>query len=343
MKILSPVDKIEEVDRLAQAGAHELYCGVMADDWHYRTISVNRRHEKAASFNSFEELGEAVQCAHAHGIPIFLTLNEHYFAAADLPAVLRCARRAQKLGVDGFIVSDLSLILALRGEGVELHVSTGGTTFNSESAHFYQELGAKRIVLPRHLTPKEMRGIVTAVPEMKMEIFILNSKCPYIDGLCTFHHGLDAVVDPHEKSSYRNGCMLPYKISSDRQVQDAAWDKQHIWAIAHMDENPCGACALIDFREMGIASLKIVGRGNPLTKKVKDVEFLRTALDLLEQAPARSAFIEQTRTLYRATYGWPCRIYMCYYPNIEDGKRESSRNAQRRTEKDGIRDIARPT
>jgi len=343
MKILSPLDKIEEVDRLAKAGAHEFYCGVAADDWPYRTVSVNRRHEKAASFNGFVELAEAVERAHAHGIPLFLTLNEHYFSAVDLAAVLRYTKRARDLGVDGFIVSDLSLMLALRGEGVELHVSTGGTTFNRESARFYQELGVKRIVLPRHLTLKEMRGIVTAVPEIKMETFILNSKCPYIDGFCTFHHGLDAVVDQHEKKSYRNGCMLPYRISSDRQPGDAAWEKQHIWAIAHMDENPCGACALIDLQEMGIASLKIVGRGNTLTRKVKDVEFLTAALDFLKQAPARGAFVEQTRTLYRATYGWPCRIYMCYYPDVEDGKRDLSPNAQLRAEEDGIRDSARPS
>lgn len=343
MKILSPLDRIEEVDRLAEAGAHEFYCGVTADDWPYSTVSVNRRHEKAASFNSFAELAEGVERAHTHGIPVFLTLNEHYFSAVDLAAVLRYAIRARDLGVDGFIVSDLSLMVALRGEGVELHVSTGGTTFNSESARFYQELGVKRIVLDRHLTPKEMRGIVTAVPEMKVEVFILNSKCPYIDGFCTFHHGLDAVVDPHEKKSYRNGCMLPYRISSDRPPEDAALEKQHIWAIAHMDENPCGACALIDFQEMGIASLKIVGRGNTLTRKVKDVEFVRRALDSLKQTPARGAFIEQTRTLYRATYGWPCRIYMCYYPNVEDGMRELSPNAQLRTEEDGIRDSDLPS
>jgi collagenase-like PrtC family protease len=317
MKILSPVDTIEEIGQLAKAGADELYCGVTAEDWPYRTISVNRRHDKAASFDGFKQLAEAVTSAHRHGIPLFLTLNEHYCTAADFPTILNYAKKARDLGIDGLIVSDLSLILALRSERVELHVSTGGTTFNKESARFYQGLGVKRIVLPRHLTLKEMRGIVAAVPDLKMEAFILNSKCPYIDGLCTFHHGLDAVTEPDQKKSYRNACMLPYAIASDNDRGNLAWKKQHIWAIAHMDENPCGICALPDFEQIGIASLKIVGRGNPTARKVKDIQFLRAAYDLSQRSLVKGAFIEQARKLYRGTYGWPCRIYMCYYPYVE--------------------------
>lgn len=320
MKILSPVDRTEEIDQLAEAGADELYCGVTVEDWPYRTISVNRRHDKAASFGGFRQLAEAVTRAHGRGMPLFLTLNEHYCTAADFPIILTYAKKARDLGIDGLIVSDLSLILALRGEGIELHVSTGGTTFNKESARFYQKLGVKRIVLPRHLTLDEMRGIAVAVPDLKTEAFILNSKCPYIDGFCTFHHGLDAVADPDEKKNYRNACMLPYTISSDSDRGNIAWEKQHIWAIAHMDENPCGICALIDFERIGIASVKIVGRGNPTARKVKDIEFLRAAQDLSRRFPLKATFIEHARKLYRRTYGWPCRIYMCYYPHVESAQ-----------------------
>ena len=314
MKILSPVDRVEEVDELVKAGADELYCGGLTKDWAYRTVSVNRRHEKQASFETFEELETCVKIAHSYGIPVFLTLNEHYCTAFDFPIVLGYAEKARELQVDAFIVTDLSLILALREKGVEIHISTGGTTFNSECAMFYRSLGAKRIILPRHLTVNEIRQIVENVPEIKMEVFILNSKCPNIDGFCTFHHGLTEVVEEEEKKNYRNACMLPYEISADCPKESVVWERQHIWRIAHMDERPCGACALIDFIEMGVASVKIVGRGNTLSKKVMDIQFIKTAIDFLKESPTKREFTEKARKLYQETYGWPCRIYMCYYP-----------------------------
>jgi len=42
MKILSPLDSIEEVDGLAKAGAGEFFCGVLEDSWYekYPVISI---------------------------------------------------------------------------------------------------------------------------------------------------------------------------------------------------------------------------------------------------------------------------------------------------------------
>lgn len=318
MKILSPVDKVEEVDELIKAGADELYCGVLTTDWPYQTISINRRHEKNASFETFEELGACVKTAHSHGVPVFLTLNEHYYTAFEYPIVLNYVEKALEYKVDALIVTDLALVLSLRDRGVEVHISTGGTTFNSECAKFYQSLGAKGIILPRHLTVNEISEIVKNVPEVKMEVFILNSKCPNIDGFCTFHHGLTEVVAENEKKNYRNACMLPYEISVDGPKERVTLERQHIWRITHMDERPCGACALMDFMEMGVASVKIVGRGNTIFKKIGDIQFIKTCINFLKENPSKGEFIEKTRKLYQEAYECPCRIYMCYYPYMDE-------------------------
>jgi collagenase-like PrtC family protease len=314
MKILSPVDKVEEVEKLIEAGADELYCGVLPKDWPYRTISINRRAERNASFQTFEELGACIKIAHSHGVPVFLTINEHYCTDFEYPIVLDYIERALDVQVDAFIVTDISLILTLRERHAEVHISTGGTTFNSECAKFYQSLGAKRIILSRQLTVDEISHIVTDVPEIMMEVFILNSKCPNIDGFCTFHHGLEEVVGEHEKKNYRNACMLPYEISVEGERERVVWERQHIWRIAHMDDRPCGVCAIMDFREIGVESLKIVGRGNTLLKKVVDIKFIKTAINLLKENPGKRELVEKTRKVYQETYGNPCRIYMCYYP-----------------------------
>jgi putative protease len=323
LKILSPLNNLDEVEELIRAGADELYCGVLPREWPYATISINRRQEKNASFQAFQELADCVRIAHSHQVPIFLALNEHYYTNDQYPTILEYVDKALEADVDALMVTDIGLLLALKRKGItaEIHISTGGTTFNSECAKFYEDLGAKRIVLPRHLTVNEIREIVEGVPELEAEVFILNSKCPNIDGFCTFHHGLMAVVDEGEKRYYRNACMLPHYISVDDEIdgflkEKIPWERQCIWQSVHLDKRPCGACALMDFEEIGVASVKIVGRGNSLEKKIADIHFIKACLDFLEGKPQKPEYIEKTQRLYQFTYGYPCRIYMCYYPYL---------------------------
>lgn len=330
IRILSPVSKVDETGRLIQAGAEELYCGLLPADWPYVAFSINRRQEPEANFQSFDELKRCIDIAHTHGVLLFLTLNEHYYTDKQYPYILDYVERAMAVGVDAFFIADIALLLTLRelSFDVPVHISTGGTTFNSACARFYQSLGAKRIILPRYLTPDEIRQIVKKVPGFPFEVFILNSKCYNVDGFCTFHHGLAAVVDKGEAKKYRNACMLPYDIYlsspiySDEELARVApkvsQERQHLWKTTHIDTRPCGACAIYDFQEMGIYSVKIVGRKNSTKKKLVDITFIKNCIDFLnKQKPSREEYIERTQRLYQETYKYPCRSYMCYYPSIK--------------------------
>ncbi|MCX8125665.1 MAG: U32 family peptidase [Dehalococcoidia bacterium] len=324
MKLLSPVDRVEEVEPLIEAGADELYCGLLTEDWHRQYIagSINRRPGGAANFTTFERLEQCLSIARSHSVPVFLTLNEHYYIEKQYPYIEGLIERAEKAGVSAFIVADLAIILLLRemGTRARIIISTGGTTFNSSTAKFYLELGASRIILPRHLTISEIGSIVNKVKgDIEFEVFVLNSRCPNVDGLCTFHHGL---ADKSIDLLYRNACMLPYNISVafDEGAEDPGSQisvrRQRIWELVHVDDFPCGACALWDFNQLGIDSVKIVGRGNQTARKLTDVKFLRSLLNLLSQGPTRQEFQDVARRRYRETYKRPCRIYMCYYPEV---------------------------
>ena len=329
MRILSPVSKVDEVERLIQAGAEELYCGLLPSDWPYIAFSINRRQGPEANFQSFNELRRCIDIAHTHSVPLFLTLNEHYYTDKQYPYILDYVKRALDVGVDAFFISDVALLLTFRELkiGATVHISTGGTTFNSVCARFYQSLGAKRIILPRHLTLDEIRQIVMKVPGFPFEVFILNSKCPNVDGFCTFHHGLAEVVDKGKAKRYRNACMIPYDIYlsspmyNDERLAAVAprisQERQHLWERTHIDARPCGACAIYDFQEMGIYSVKIVGRENSTVKKLVDITFIKNCIVFLnKQKPGREEYIGRTQRLYQETYKYPCRSYMCYYPSI---------------------------
>jgi hypothetical protein len=59
-----------------------------------------------------------------------------------------------------------------------------------------------------------------------------------------------------------------------------------------------------------------VCRGNPLVRKVLDVQFLKYLLDMLDQKPSKTEFRSISRKLYQKTYNRQCRPHMCYYPEV---------------------------
>ncbi|MCK5009399.1 MAG: U32 family peptidase [Deltaproteobacteria bacterium] len=338
IKILSPVSRCDEVEDVIAAGADELYCGILLDDWikgYTVSASLNRRQEDntilgtSPHFKSFEELKESVEIAHSRSVPVILTLNEHYYSKDQYPYLLSYVDKVLEAGVDAFIIGDVAFILSLRERGIstDIHISTAGTAFNSETVRFYQELGASRVILPRHLTIEEIESIASEVSDVELEAFILNSRCANIDGFCTFQHGLaDLFPDEKVKEQYLNACMLPYKISvypdakveSDSDIKEKiSWERQSIWSALHIDDRPCGACALFEFSKIGLHGVKIVGRQNAKSKKIKDVIFLRTLIDSLsEKNPSKEEFRKFSRRLYQETYEWPCLIFKCYYPSV---------------------------
>jgi len=328
MKILSPIDKVDEVEEVIKAGADELYCGVLLRDWlsKYTIAAVNRRPAGIANLKSFDELKNCVDIAHSYSVPVCLTINEHYYTQEQYPLLFGYVEAAINAGTDSFLISDPALILALREKNLKIaiHVSTGGVTFNAETARFYQSLGALRITIPRHLTIREIAELVKKSPGIEKCVFILNSRCPNEDGLCTFMHIQSG--DP----SYQNACLLPYSVrlltpeSGDTEFDEAKTKReivscvrQLVWSRFHMDDVPCGACALYEFAEMGIEAVKIVGRGNPTWRKVTDVRFIRLLLGILrDKSVSREAYREQAQGLYGHIYQRPCRTALCYYPEV---------------------------
>jgi collagenase-like PrtC family protease len=340
LKILSPLSRADEVEDLIEAGVDEFYCGVLPENWREKytiAASLNRRQEDnpiictSPHMGSFEELARSIQLAHAKNIPVILTINEHYYSRTQYPYLEDYIENAISSGIDAFIVGDLGLLLTLREMGLaqQIHISTAGTAFNAETIHFYRDLGASRVILPRHLALEEVGEIAQKVTDIELEAFILNSRCANVDGLCTFQHGLvDLIDEGTPRRLYENACMLPYEISAaveDCEEDEAekileekvSWEKQHFWTAMHIDARPCGVCALYEFEEMGLAGVKIVGRQNASEKKIKDVKFIRQLLNFLrDQRPAKTSFREYTRKLYQQQYQCPCLIFKCYYPSV---------------------------
>ncbi len=328
MKILSPLDSVDEVDALVDAGAGEFYCGLLDERWHesYPVISLNRRPAGKGHFRSFADLGEAVKRAHDRGVSVYFTLNEHYYTDEQYTLLWYYIDGALAAGIDAFIVTDFGLIASLqeRKYQVPLHCSTGTTVFNRRSLSFFKELGVSNITLPRHLSVEELRSLSAHASGVDLTVFILNSRCVNVDGFCTFQHGL---AGREIAPMYRNACMLPFKVSGFKvqgsvQVQTLPADspqieRQKLWERVHVDDHPCGVCGLFDLYDMGIGSVKIVGRGNPTERKLTDVTFVSNLIcEMQQEARDRDRYLQRARKQYVAVYGRQCRRFMCYYPEL---------------------------
>jgi putative protease len=357
MKILAPVNSPKEVEKIIQAGADEIYCGILPDNWKEKFTNIassNRREWQAANLTNFCELQEVVDIAHSNNTPVYLALNALY-TGKQYPLVFEQVEKSRKINIDALIVADLGLLLSLKKEkiGLDIHISTGGTTFNSETAKFYEELGASRIVLPRHLTIEEIEQIVKSCPSLKFEVFILNSGCKNIDGFCTFQHGVNEILhgqlwnlpkrlnlDRHLLNLIRrlpkkltqglkscisgidSPCLLNYEISllpgttslSNRQKRSILKNISFGFNLLS-GVDTCGVCRLGELENMGVYGVKIVGRNYSTLKKLNDVRFLKAALSYstANQFDANDFYAFVKKTFLHI-YGMKCGE-LCYYPD----------------------------
>jgi collagenase-like PrtC family protease len=340
LKILSPLSRPDEVEPIINAGADELYCGVLPAEWRENytvAASLNRRQEDnpvictTPHMKNFKEFEESLKIAHKYNTHVVLTLNEHYYNQQQYKYLTGYIEKALHAGVDAFIVGDVGIILTIRemDTNVKIYISTAGTAFNSQTVHFYRDLGASRVILPRHLSLEEIEEISRNAVDIELETFILNSRCANVDGFCTFHHGLaDFIPEKERKRDYENACMVLYKITaavkgcSDDEAEkllreEVSWERQYFWSAMHIDERPCGACALYEFEKMGLTGVKIIGRQNTKEKKINDVKFIHHLLNFLrDEKPAKKAFRKYAQKLYQQQYERPCIIFKCYYPSV---------------------------
>ena len=199
-RILAPFTNIAEIGPLKEAGADELYCGYVNDEltkkWPSAFHILNRRGE-GASFENHEVFKTAVRTAEKNNLAVYVTLNGLY-TPEQYPLLHKLVKSIDCLeGIKGFIVADIGFLLSLKKNNFkkEIHISTGGTCFNSHTAKFFEALGAKRIVLDRALTSHEITDIITrSEAKIDFEIFIMGEPCGgFIDGFCAFFHCLENV------------------------------------------------------------------------------------------------------------------------------------------------------
>jgi len=268
---------LDEARSVLRAGADELYLGAMFDDWARdfgEDAWLTRRQGRTAHVRSREVLRAIVAETKAAGRDVFLACNARYTVAV-LDRVHDLLADFEAMGGDGAILTEPVLMARLRRDGSRLIpvVSSLANVTNSASARFFAALGARRIVLPGHLSFAGASAFTGALVDLEFEWLAVYRPCAFVDGLCGFHHALRLPSDiaaeyDHDSNgdtfallpSYAgHGCQL---LGSSGRAPSPA--KQPLPNKDHL-------------RQIRITHLKIAGRGEEIAATMEAIKALRQA------------------------------------------------------------------
>ncbi len=216
-ELLSPAGDFEKLRAAVRYGADAVY--LAGESFGMRTASANFTDE---------ELAEAVRFTHERGVKLYVTVNVMP-RDAEYEELEKFLKFLDSIGVDALIISDMGVLsLAKRAAPhTEIHVSTQASAVSAASCLAWHELGAKRIVLARELSLKDIENIRAALPsEVELETFIHGSMCVAYSGRCLLSEyliGRDANHGACAQSCrwvYRPASELTMDIAEEKRPDD---------------------------------------------------------------------------------------------------------------------------
>ena len=122
---------------------------------------------------------------------------------ADLDNLISCAKESD---IDAIIVHDIAAIKIAKRYNMNFHISTQANISNIESAKFFEDFGAERIILARELSLKQIKNIKNELNKTEVECFVHGAMCTSISGRCYFSA---TILDSEEFSANRGNCAQP--------------------------------------------------------------------------------------------------------------------------------------
>lgn len=173
IELLSPAGDEEKMRVAFNYGADAVYFG--GQNYSLRANAKN--------FNN-EEIKNAVILAHGLNKKVYVTVNI-IFHDEDFEGLEEYLKYLDGAGVDAIIVSDISVMNLWKKLNLkmELHVSTQASTLNKETALFYKNIGATRVVLAREALKDNIKEI-KEYTGLELEAFIHGAMCTSISGRC---------------------------------------------------------------------------------------------------------------------------------------------------------------
>jgi len=175
IELLAPAGSLTKLKYAVEYGADAVYIG--GEEFSLRVASQNF---------TIPEIKEGIEYAHQRGKKVYITANiiPHNDDLKEFPDFVR---QVSDLGADAIIISDLGMFSIVRdvAPNLDIHISTQANNTNYASAKMWYSLGAKRVILARDLSFKEIGEIREKInPDQELECFVHGAMCVSYSGRC---------------------------------------------------------------------------------------------------------------------------------------------------------------
>lgn len=286
-ELLSPAGNFEKLKAAVNYGADAVY------------LAGRNFGMRAASTNfDRDELIAAVYYCHSHNVKLYVTVNvmPHTSEYEELSDYIRFL---DEVGVDAVIVADIGVVMLIReiAPSLEIHISTQTSAVSAQACIAWHKLGAKRVVLARELTMKDIIEIRKNIPDsLEIEAFVHGAMCIAYSGRCllsNYFTGRDA-----NHGACAQSCRWKYSptaidlAESNRpdipSVATAYEEKGETFFMSSRDTSMIEH--IPELEESGITSYKIEGRVKSAYYTAVVTNTYRMAIDAYRRDPAGYKF-----------------------------------------------------
>ncbi|MBE7051506.1 MAG: U32 family peptidase [Ruminococcaceae bacterium] len=250
VELLAPAGSLSKLKYAIEYGADAVYIG--GEEFSLRVAAKNF---------SNAEIKEGIDYAHARGKKVYITANiiPHN---EDLKAFPEFVKEVNSMGADAIIVSDLGAFSIVRevAPNMEIHISTQANNTNYMSAKMWYKLGAKRVVLARDLSFKEIEEIRSKIePDQELECFVHGAMCVSYSGRCLLSNYLT------HRDANKGACSHPcrwkyYLMEEKRPGEYMPVFENDRGTFLYNSKDLCMVEHIPDLIKSGISSFKIEGR-----------------------------------------------------------------------------------
>ena len=253
-ELLAPVGNFPMLVTAINAGADAVYFGL-------KKFSM-RSTAKNFTINDLDKIKKICE---AKNIKKYLTLNTIIYDD-EIKKIEKIIKKI-KGKVDAVICCDFSVIKLCKKYQIPFFISTQASVSNTETAKFYKNLGAKRIILARELNLKQIKKISKIID---VECFAHGAMCVAVSGRCLTSQFL------FNSSANRGKCLQPCRRSyfvKDENKNELKVQNNKIFSAKDL----CTLPFIEKMKKAGVKSFKIEGRN-------RDARYVDTVIRVYKKA-----------------------------------------------------------
>lgn len=273
VELLAPAGNWDALVAAVEAGADAVYLGG-------KHFNMRMHRNKETNFDD-EMLKKAIEYTHAHGVCLYITLN-NLISDDEIEPLKQYLAYLNEIRPDAILVQDFAVLEIAREMGITIpfHTSVMMNTHNEHAIKKLKEYGITRIVVGREMTLSEM-SLFKEKTGLEIEYFMHGDMCIAESGQC-IHSGV-----LFGQSGNRGRCLKPcrwaYKLIDEETGEILDKDDQHDYKLALKDM--CMYRNIPELIQAGVFSFKIEGRMRPADFVRRIVATYRKAIDAYIEDP----------------------------------------------------------